>query len=96
MQTQTEQLFNNQWDVRISDPGLEGAISHYFETVSITLNAHIHSTGVRYEFTRYLENQVDIQRTFDEVDPLFEFLADYLGPVALGHIGIKIGKLTQA
>lgn len=96
MQTKTEHLFRNQWDVRISDPGLEGAISHYFETVSITLEAHISAGKIRYEFTRLLENNVEEQCLFDDVDELFKFLADYLGPIALGNIGIKIGKLNLA
>ncbi|HDR1420155.1 TPA: DUF5377 family protein, partial [Pasteurella multocida] len=31
MTVQTEILFSNNWNVRISDPGEEGAHSHFFE-----------------------------------------------------------------
>ena len=37
MTVKTEVLFNNTWNVRISDPGEEGAKSHFFETIYITL-----------------------------------------------------------
>lgn len=94
MQIQTEILLNNQWSVRISDPGLEGAISHYFETTSIQLVAHISSERTQYEFTRQVENEIEIHRQFDNVDDLFQFLAEYLDPIALGNIGIKIGQLN--
>lgn len=33
MTVQTEILFSNNWNVRISDPGEEGAHSHFFETI---------------------------------------------------------------
>lgn len=96
MQTKTEILFSNQWDVRISDPGLEGAMSHYFETVYLNLVAHIDGSKVAYEFTRQVEKEVQTHCIFHQVDELFKFLADYLGPVALGNIGVKIGKLGLA
>lgn len=96
MTQQTEVLFTNQWDVRVSDPGLEGAMSHYFETVYLNLVAHIEDTNVHYEFTRKVENQVQAHCIFQNVDELFKFLSEYLGPVALGNIGIKIGKLGLA
>lgn len=96
MQEKTELLFSNQWDVRISDPGLEGTMSQYFETVSLKLEAHISEEKVRYEFTRKVEKEVQSHCIFDNVDDLFKFLADYLGPVALGNIGVKIGKLNLA
>ncbi|KMK50943.1 dithiol-disulfide isomerase [[Actinobacillus] muris] len=96
MQTKTEILFSNQWDVRISDPGLEGAMSHYFETVYLNLVAHIDGEKVSYEFTRKVEKEVQTHCIFHQVDELFKFLADYLGPVALGNIGVKIGKLGLA
>lgn len=96
MTTKTELLFSNQWDVRISDPGLEGALSHYFETVELKLEAHIDGEKVRYEFTRTVENEVQTHCIFNHADELFKFLADYLGPVALGNIGVKIGKLNLA
>lgn len=92
----TELLFSNQWDVRISDPGLEGAMSHYFETVALKLEAHIDGEKVRFEFTRTVEKEVQSHCIFHNVDELFKFLAEYLGPVALGNIGIKIGKLNLA
>ncbi|MDH2924806.1 hypothetical protein EV693_10216 [Nicoletella semolina] len=96
MTTKIEHLFSNQWDVRVSDPGLEGAISHYFETVSLTLDAHIDDNGTKYEFTRTVEKKVQTHCVFSEIDELFKFLAEYLGPVALGNIGVKIGKLGLA
>lgn len=96
MQEKTELLFSNQWDVRISDPGLEGTMSQYFETVSLKLEAHISEEKARYEFTRKVEKEVQSHCIFDNVDDLFKFLADYLGPVALGNIGVKIGKLNLA
>ncbi|MGX2955860.1 DUF5377 family protein [Ursidibacter arcticus] len=96
MSKKTEHLFSNQWDVRISDPGLEGAMSHYFETVYLKLEAHIESEKVSYEFTRTVEKEVQTHCIFHDVDELFRFLAEYLGPVALGNIGIKIGKLGLA
>ncbi|MBF0785227.1 dithiol-disulfide isomerase [Muribacter muris] len=96
MQTKTEILFSNQWDVRISDPGLEGAMSHYFETVYLNLVAHIDGEKVSYEFTRKVEKEVQTHCIFHQIDELFKFLADYLGPVALGNIGVKIGKLGLA
>ncbi|MGX2948804.1 DUF5377 family protein [Frederiksenia canicola] len=96
MTIKTELLFSNQWDVRVSDPGLEGAMSHYFETVSLKLEAHIDSEKVRYEFTRKVEKEVENHYIFDNVEDLFKFLAEYLGPVALGKIGIQIGKLNLA
>lgn len=55
MSVKSEVLFSNQWDVRISDPGLEGAMSHYFETVYLNLTAHIDANKVSYEFTRKVE-----------------------------------------
>ncbi|MFQ1047861.1 DUF5377 family protein, partial [Avibacterium paragallinarum] len=30
MSIKTERLFSNEWNVRISDPGEEGANSHFF------------------------------------------------------------------
>ncbi|WP_301098740.1 DUF5377 family protein [Otariodibacter sp.] len=96
MVKKTELLFTNQWDVRISDPGLEGSMSNYFETVSLKLEAHIENNQASYEFIRKAEKEVEIHRIFDNVDDLFKFLAEYLGPVALGNIGVKIGKLGLA
>lgn len=96
MSVKSEVLFSNQWDVRISDPGLEGAMSHYFETVYLNLTAHIDENKVSYEFTRKVENEVQTHCIFHDVDELFKFLAEYLGPVALGNIGVKIGKLGLA
>lgn len=93
MSVKHELLFSNQWDVRISDPGLEGALSHYFETVYLNLTAYIDGNTVSYEFIRKIEKEVHTHCTFSNVDDLFKFLAEYLGPVALGNIGIKIGKL---
>ncbi|WP_439239015.1 DUF5377 family protein [Lonepinella sp. BR2919] len=92
----TEVLFTNTLNVRISDPGEEGATSHFFETIYITLVAHINGDEVKYEFTRKVENEVKINCTFTELNELFKFLADYLDPVALGNLGVKIGQLGLA
>lgn len=93
MSVKTELLYSNNWNVRISDPGEEGATSHFFETIYITLTAHIDDHGVQYEFTRKVENEVKIHRTFTDLNELFIFLADYLDPVSLGNLGVKIGQL---
>ena len=66
MSVKTELLYNNNWNVRISDPGEEGATSHFFETIYITLEAHIHGDNVQYEFTRKVEKEVKIHRTFTD------------------------------
>lgn len=42
------------------------------------------------------KNEVQTHCIFHSVDELFKFLAEYLGPVALGNIGVKIGKLGLA
>ncbi|MCI5764793.1 DUF5377 domain-containing protein [Actinobacillus porcinus] len=96
MSVKTELLYSNNWNVRISDPGEEGATSHFFETIYITLEAHIHGDNVQYEFTRKVENEVKIHRTFTDLNELFIFLADYLDPVSLGNLGVKIGQLGLA
>lgn len=96
MSKQTQLLYSNNWNVRISDPGEEGANSHFFETIYITLEAYIDSTEVSFEFTRKVENDVKINRTFNQLDELFKFLADYLDPVSLGNLGVKIGQLGLA
>ena len=86
------ELFNNTWNVRISDPGEEGAQSHFFETVYLILTAHLEET-IRYEFVRLVEDQVKIKRDFTDLQELFKFLGDYLDPVSLGLLGVKIGNL---
>ena len=86
------ELFNNTWNVRISDPGEEGAQSHFFETVYLILTAHLKET-IRYEFVRRVEDQVKIKRDFTDLQELFKFLGDYLDPVSLGLLGVKIGNL---
>lgn len=96
MSVKTEILFTNHWDVRISDPGLEGAMSHYFETVYLDLVAHVENEAVRYEFTRKVEKEVKEHAVFSDVEEMFKFVANYLGPAALGKIGIQIGKLDLA
>ena len=96
MSVKTELLYSNNWNVRISDPGEEGATSHFFETIYITLEAHIQGEKVQYEFTRKVENEVKIHRTFSQLNELFIFLADYLDPVSLGNLGVKIGQLGLA
>ena len=90
--TKHVELFNNTWKVRISDPGEEGAQSHFFETVYLILTAHLEET-IRYEFVRRVEDQVKIKRDFTDLQELFKFLGDYLDPVSLGLLGVKIGNL---
>lgn len=96
MQTKTETLFSNHWDVRISDPGLEGAMSHYFETVYVELVAHLENGNVRYEFTRKVEKEIKEQASFNDIEEMFKFIGNYLGPATLGNIGVQIGKLGLA
>ncbi|MBN6081539.1 DUF5377 family protein [Aggregatibacter actinomycetemcomitans] len=96
MTAKTEVLFNNTWNVRISDPGEEGAQSHFFETIYIMLEAHIHGNETTYEFTRKVEDQIKIKKTFTDLDELFIYLSEQISPVALGHLGIKIGNLRLA
>lgn len=96
MSVKTEVLFSNHWNVRVSDPGEEGNVNHFFETVFITLEAKINGSQVQYEFTRKVEDDVKIQRSFTDVNELFEFLGDYLSPVALGNVGVRIGQLNLA
>ncbi|OOF41264.1 MULTISPECIES: DUF5377 family protein [Rodentibacter] len=93
MSNKTETLFNTTWNVRISDPGEEGARSHFFETVYLTLTAHFEENGIRYEFVRRVEEQIKIQCSFTELNELFKFLGDYLDAVSLGILGVKIGNL---
>ncbi|WP_443090898.1 DUF5377 family protein [Basfia succiniciproducens] len=93
MSVKTELLFSNTWNVRISDPGEEGAHSHFFETIYITLEAYIDGDNVSYEFTRKVEDEVKIKHNFTQLDELFKFLADYLDAVSLGNLGVKIGQL---
>ncbi len=93
MSNRTEILFNTTWNVRISDPGEEGARSHFFETVYLTLTAYFEEKGIRYEFVRRIENEVKIQRSFTQLNELFKFLGDYLDAVSLGMLGVKIGNL---
>lgn len=94
MSIKTEVLFSNHWNVRVSDPGEEGSVNHFFETVLITLEAKIEGSKVRYEFTRKVEEDIKIQCCFTDVNALFEFLGDYLSPVALGNVGVRIGQLN--
>lgn len=96
MSVKTETLFSHHWNVRVSDPGFEGSPSHYFETVLLTLEAHIDGENAHYEFTRKVEEEVKIHRSFTDVNELFEFLGEYLSPVALGHVGVRIGQLGLA
>ncbi|MDD0823272.1 DUF5377 family protein [Mannheimia sp. AT1] len=96
MSVKTEVLFSNQWNVRVSDPGFEGSLSHYFESVFLTLEAIIEGGNVRYEFIRKVEDEVKIKRSFTDVNELFEFLGEYLSPIALGNVGIRIGQLNLA
>lgn len=96
MSIKTEVLFSNHWNVRVSDPGEEGNVNHFFETVYITLEAHILSAKTIYSFVRKVEDDIKVQREFTDLDELFEFLGQYLSPVALGNVGVKIGQLGLA
>ena len=94
--SKTEILFSNNWNVRVSDPGEEGNVNHFFETVYLTLEVKIENAKATYEFVRKVEDDVKVQRQFTELDELFEFLGQYLSPVALGNVGVKIGQLNLA
>lgn len=96
MSVKTEVLFSNHWNVRVSDPGEEGNVNHFFETVYITLEAQISETKTIYSFVRKVEDDIKVQREFTDLDELFEFLGQYLSPVALGNVGVKIGQLGLA
>lgn len=87
-------LFSNHWNVRVSDPGEEGNVNHFFETVYLTLTAENQNGKTIYEFIRKVEDEIKIERQFDDLDLLFEFLGEYLSPVALGNVGVKIGQLN--
>ena len=93
MSKQPQILLNNTWNVRISDPGEEGAKSHFFETIYLTLTAYFEENNIRYEFVRKVEDQIKIQRSFTELNELFKFLGDYVDPVSIGLLGVKIGNL---
>ena len=61
---------------------------------STTRTSHrFEGENVRYEFVRKIEDQVKIKRSFTELSELFKFLGDYLDPVSLGNLGVKIGNL---
>ncbi|OOR99746.1 dithiol-disulfide isomerase [Haemophilus paracuniculus] len=91
-----QMLFSNHWNVRVSDPGEEGNVNHFFETVYLTLTAETQNGKTIYEFIRKVEDEIKIERQFDQVDLLFEFLGEYLSPVSLGNVGVKIGQLGLA
>ena len=93
MSKQPQILLNNTWNVRISDPGEEGAKSHFFETIYLTLTAYFEENNIRYEFVRKVEDQINIQRSFTELNELFKFLGGYFDPVSIGLVVVKIGNL---
>ncbi|HHF3790924.1 TPA: DUF5377 family protein [Haemophilus influenzae] len=93
MSKQPQILLNNTWNVRISDPGEEGAKSHFFERIYLTLTAYFEENNIRYEFVRKVEDQIKIQRSFTELNELFKFLGGYFDPVSIGLVGVKIGNL---
>lgn len=96
MALKTEVSFSHQWNVRVSDPGEEGSVNHFFESVFITLVAQVDGSKITYEFTRKVEHTIKVQQYFTDLNKLFEFLGDYLSPVALGYVGIRIGQLNLA
>ena len=48
---------------------------------------------MRYEFVRKVEDQVKSNAHLQNWVELFKFLGDYLDPVSLGNLGVKIGNL---
>lgn len=93
-ETKTYPLYQNSWVVRQSDPGEEGARNHLFETISIQLDALYAEQGMTYQFTRKVEDTIEYVKKFNQLDDLFKFLGDFLDPVSLGLLGVKIGQLT--
>ncbi len=71
----------------------KGHIAISLKLFILTLVAHIDGSNISYEFTRKVEEQVKIHRTFTDLSELFKFLGDYLDPVSMGFLGIKIGNL---
>ena len=64
--------------------------------VYLTLEVKIENGQATYEFVRKVEDDIKVQQQFTVLDELFEFLGQYLSPVALGHVGVKIGQLNLA
>lgn len=93
MSAKTELLFSNNRTVRLSDPGEEGANSHLFETTYITFEAQIENGEVTYIFTRKVENKVENHRIFTDLKEFLKFAGDYLEPVSMGLMGVRIGQL---
>ena len=46
--SKSETLFSNHWNVRVSDPGEEGNVNHFFETVYLTLEVKIEHGQATY------------------------------------------------
>ena len=92
MSIKTEVLFNNTWNA-VSVIQVKKVRKPLFETIYLTLTAYFEGENVRYEFVRKVEDQVKIKRSFTELSELFKFLGDYLDPVSLGNLGVKIGNL---
>ncbi|MDG6895980.1 DUF5377 family protein [Volucribacter amazonae] len=95
MNIETQPLFSNNWTVRISDPGEEGANSHLFETTYVDLVAYWQNEQLHYRFTRKTEDKIELQQEFLDLKELFKFLQDYLDPISLGLLGVDIGKLIS-
>lgn len=96
MSAQTHELFSKSWKVRVSDPGHEGSLSHYFETASITLTAYTSDSQVHYQYRYKMEDKLIEQHDFYDVESLFTFLGHSFSPVNLGILGIQLGKLGLA
>lgn len=95
MSLHTLSLYSNTWTVRISDPGEEGTFNHLFETTTVNLSAtKATNTTWHYRFTRQVEDKIQQEQEFTQLDDLFRFLGDFLDPVSLGQIGVKIGQLS--
>ncbi|QIW14912.1 dithiol-disulfide isomerase [Pasteurellaceae bacterium RH1A] len=89
-------LYENSWQIRVSDPGEEGAHSHLFETTSVTLSAEPKGKDLVYHFLRKTEERVEQEITLEQSNELFKLMADYLDPVGMGNLGVQIGLLKAS
>lgn len=86
-------LYNNTLTTRISDPGEEGSYSHLFETTVVELKAKQNEQDMVYCYTKTVENRLQQEKNFTDLNQLFKFLGESLDPVSLGQLAVKIGKL---
>lgn len=90
-----QNLFANNWTVRIGDPGEEGANSHLFETTYVELDAYNDGKQFSYIFTRKTEERIELEQTFTDLAELFKFMEEYMDTISIGLLGVKIGKLLS-